>query len=186
MNSWTFAVPIAPRGAGRHRAAVIGGHARMYADPATRKWEHQIAFAAGETLPAEPLDGPVKVEILALLPRPKRLLARSKKTGQLLHGEEGLMWAPVKPDRDNIDKAVLDGLRSIWRDDCQVCAGGVLKCYCEANGKPRVIVRVSVGFGVPAQLLDVAGHLQDTQRSDANRTCYRLRASQRNLNLSGG
>jgi len=157
MDSWTFVVPIAPRGAGRHRAAVIAGHARMYPDGATVKWENQIAFAAQEVLPSQPLDGPVRVDVLALLARPQRLLQRSKRTGKLLHASEDLMWAPVKPDRDNIDKAVLDGLKSCWRDDQIVVFGGVAKCYCEATGKARVIVRVSrCSSEVPAGLLDVA------------------------------
>lgn len=162
MGIWTFLVPIAPRGAGRHRVTVVAGHARTYADPATRKWEQQVAFAAGSVLPRQPLEGPIRVDVLILIERPQRLLVRSKRTGELLHASEGLMWAPVKPDRDNVDKAVLDGLRSHWRDDSQVVFGGIAKCYTEATGKPRVIVRISeLEASVPDGLTALARHWSD-------------------------
>jgi len=36
-----------------------------------------------------------------------------------------------KPDRDNLDKAILDALTNagIWKDDAQVCAGIITKSY---------------------------------------------------------
>ena len=52
------------------------------------------------------------------------------------------MWAPVKPDKDNIDKNVYDALRIAWRDDAQICAGNTFTAYAEMTGKPRVVVRL--------------------------------------------
>jgi len=157
MQAWTFVVPIAPRGAARNHPVVIAGHASTYPDAQTVAWQQQIAFAAASVLPTTRLVGPIGVSGLALLPRPKRMLQRSKKTGQLLHAAESLMWAPVKPDRDNIDKGVLDGLKPFWQDDAQVVNGGIAKCYCEVTGRPRVIVRVTMlDDQVPGCLLDVA------------------------------
>jgi Holliday junction resolvase RusA-like endonuclease len=38
------------------------------------------------------------------------------------------IWHVKKPDRDNLDKAVLDALTGIfWHDDCQVCSGSIEK-----------------------------------------------------------
>jgi len=151
---WTFGIPLAPHGDGRAKSAVIAGHVHLYRDEKDIRWQDIIAFAADRVIPREVIEGAMRVDVLALLPRPKRLLKRSKRTGELLGGaEEGLMWAPVMPDRDNIDKAILDGLKAIWRDDQQVCFGWIAKCYAEANGRPRLIVTVWTDLGpVPESL----------------------------------
>ena len=143
--TWTFVVPIHPKGASRHHTTTIAGHVHEYKDAEDVKWQALIAFAANRAMPRHVLEGPVRVDVMMLLPRPKRLTNRSRRTGELLGGaREGLMWAPVPPDADNVIKNVWDGLKSIWRDDRQVCRGEPVKCYCEANGRPRVIVSVSL------------------------------------------
>ena len=109
------------------------------------RWQQLVALFASSVMPREVIEGPVRVDVLLLLPRPKRLLKRSKRTGELLgDAKEGLMWAPVLPDADNVLKNVYDGLKSFWRDDRQVCHGPPVKCYAEATGKPRVIIHVSL------------------------------------------
>lgn len=47
-----------------------------------------------------------------------------------------------KPDRDNLDKAVLDAITKagIWDDDCQVCSGVVEKVW---GTSPRISVTVT-------------------------------------------
>jgi len=143
--TWVFCVPIQPKGMARHKHTTIAGHTHAYKDPLDVKWQDMIAFAAARVMPDYALDGPVRVDVMMLLPRPKKLLNRSKRTGELLGGaREGLMWAPTLPDSDNVLKNVYDGLKAIWRDDRQVCRGEPVKCYCEANRKPRVIVKVQL------------------------------------------
>lgn len=141
-GSWRIEVPLAPKGAGRHRTAVVVGHVHTYQDYSTKQWKAGVAYFAAGVLPKEPLEGPIQVNIWAILPRPERLLKRSKKTGALLHGDEGLMWAPTKPDTDNIEKGVYDALKSAWRDDKQVVCGVTRKLYAEAAGKPRLVILI--------------------------------------------
>jgi len=145
---WFISVPFAAIGKGSVRLGIVGGHARAFKDSETRSWMCTVAQCAAPVLPSVPLEGPLAVEIVAVLPRPDRLLRRSKRTGELLGGaSEGLMYAPTKPDADNIAKGILDALKSHWRDDRQVVALSVQKYYCEAGGMLRTEIRVGVLSG---------------------------------------
>ena len=137
----TIDAPLPPRGKGRPRAVAFGGHARVYTPTETRRWEAQLAALAQVHLPPGVIEGPVRVDVLAVMPRTKELLARSKRTQEWKHGE-GFIWHTSKPDGDNIRKAVLDALASFWRDDAQVVAGDTVKVWAEAEGRARMVVRI--------------------------------------------
>lgn len=131
-----------PKGQPRARAftRVFGGKptARMY-DPGTAEgWKGAVALAMREHLPAEPIDGPVCVDIDFLFPRPKRLMRRCDPAGEIPH--------LAKPDRDNCDKAVLDCLKTLglFRDDCQVCDGRPRKFYHAKTGRPGARITISI------------------------------------------
>jgi Holliday junction resolvase RusA-like endonuclease len=51
-------------------------------------------------------------------------------------GIHGIVPHTAKPDKDNLEKAVMDALTAIqaWKDDCQVCAGNTEKYW--TPGKP--------------------------------------------------
>ena len=147
IGPWIIVVPLLPQGAGRHKTRVVdlpGGkrYVQNYTPAATRQWKADVAMCAAAKLPTAPLEGPIQVNIWAILPRPKYLLARSKRTGKLLHADEGLMWAPAKPDTDNVEKGVYDSLKSAWRDDRQIVCGVTRKLYAEAAGKPRLVIAI--------------------------------------------
>ena len=133
----TFTVYGDPKGQPRARAFAMGGKARMY-DPGTAEgWKSLIAAAALPHLPAEPLDGPICVDWTAYFPRPKRLMRRRDPDGPVPH--------TAKPDRDNVDKALLDALTQLgmWRDDAQVYRGTLVKMYAEKSGRPRMEVSIT-------------------------------------------
>jgi len=48
----------------------------------------------------------------------------------------------LKPDRDNLDKAILDALTTskLWEDDCQAWSGGVRKVWCQPGHEGAVIL----------------------------------------------
>jgi len=129
-----FDVPMPPRGKGRPRHTVINGSVRVYTPKETRKWEQQVGVSGLSSRPDEVIEGPVRVDILAVMPRPKRLLRKKDP--------DGLIWCTSKPDSDNIRKSVLDALKTWWRDDSQVVDGRTMKVYAERTGHPRVMVRV--------------------------------------------
>lgn len=76
--------------------------------------------------------GPVRVTCEFVFPRPK---SHFTSKGQIK--ADAPVWHTQKPDRDNLDKAVLDTLTKIemWRDDSQVCSGQLLKRWA-ALGEP--------------------------------------------------
>lgn len=110
--------------------------ARIY-DPGTAEgWKGLIAYYAKCETPATPIEGPVRVDADFYFPRPGRLLRAKDPAGPIRH--------VAKPDRDNLDKALLDTLTTLgfWRDDAQVCEGEVRKFYVGKNGTPgaRVVI----------------------------------------------
>lgn len=127
----TFTVPLELRPKARPRVTREG---RAYTPSRTRTWEAQFALVARAYLPRTILDEPLRVDLLFVLPRPARLMRKKDP--------DGLVWAPFRPDRDNMEKAVLDALKTSWRDDAQVVCGESLKCYAEKTGCPRVVCRI--------------------------------------------
>lgn len=127
--------PLTPEACARPRAAAQGGRVRVYTPEATRTWQAALAVMARRALRGQHFaDQALRVEVLAVLPRPQRLMRRQDP--------DGLIWAPVRPDADNIGKNVLDALRDAWTDDAQVTWLTVLKAYAERHGAPRVAIAI--------------------------------------------
>ena len=129
MRAWSFIVPGPPRGKGRPRFV---GHA--YTDAKTVAYERTVRDAALLALRGIVLEGPVAVDLLIVVARPQRLHRRCDPDGHI--------WAPARPDADNVRKAILDGLARHWKDDVQVCAESTRKVYAEREGVPRVEVTI--------------------------------------------
>lgn len=132
-----FRVDGVPKAQPRARARRSGKHAAVY-DPGTAEgWKALVAAAAMPHRPPVPWDGPIQVDIDFFMPRPKALM-RSKDS-------EGLIPCWKRPDRDNLDKAILDILTQIgmWRDDCQVCGGYIRKWYHGKTGRPGAVVKIA-------------------------------------------
>lgn len=127
-----FKIGGQPQGKGRPRFT-RSGHA--FTPQATRDYEKLIAeeykAAKGDTL-----DGYIKVNIKAYYKIPK---ATSKEKRGMI--ERGLLKPAVKPDIDNVIKAILDGLNGVaYHDDNQVVYVDAEKFYAD---EPCVIVEVS-------------------------------------------
>lgn len=110
--------------------------ARVYDDSSAEGWKSCIAFHANEHVPDVPLEGPVRVDAVFLFPRPQYLLKKKCPDGPIRH--------TAKPDRDNLDKALLDVLKTLgfFRDDSQVCDGGIKKFYVAREGISGAHVRI--------------------------------------------
>jgi len=121
MSSLSFTIPGAPRGKGRPKFARHGNFVRTYTDSATAAYENLVALAATAAHEGRPrLDGPLAVTILFVLPRPK---SASKR----------VVMPAVRPDLDNLQKAVLDGCNQagVWADDSRVVEMFARKVYGE-------------------------------------------------------
>ena len=84
--------------------------------------------------PETPWLGAVRITVDAYFERPDRLCKKKSPEGRIPH--------TAKPDRDNVDKAVLDALKDVglFRDDAQVCDGCVRKWYVAKGCGPGVII----------------------------------------------
>jgi Holliday junction resolvase RusA-like endonuclease len=144
------AVPIAQP---RARATSRGAHAAMYSPTtvktkAGRKPHPIVAFKNAVRAAAVSngndgtslIDSALRVDCCFVFPRPQRLLKKSSPKCRLPH--------VIKPDRDNLDKAVLDSLTGlVWVDDCQAYSGLIEKFYVAAGEDPHVVIVITkIGF----------------------------------------
>jgi len=112
-------------------------------DDSADDWKNCIRLAVRGRVPAVPIAGPVICHLTFLFHRP-----------QYMHAAKylpGLIPYTAKPDRDNLDKAVLDTLTELkfWRDDAQVFMGRLGKWYCAKDpaaadgiGRPGCMVTI--------------------------------------------
>lgn len=130
MAVYTFTVRGLPKAQGRPRAFLRPGsqHASVYNPKTAEEWKGLVVLAARPHRPEHPLPGPLRIDIDFLMPRPKSLMRKRDPEGELYHCGA--------PDRDNLDKAVLDGLKQDgWCvDDSQACDGRIRKLYHAKDG----------------------------------------------------
>lgn len=123
---WTlvakFHVTGEPKAQPRIRMAK-GGHA--YTPNSAKGFKERIHWEARShcPLPVGDSSTPIRVDISFYLKRPKRLCRKKDP--------QGPVFATKKPDRDNLDKAVLDALvgAGVLIDDAQVVSGTLEKYY---------------------------------------------------------
>lgn len=131
-----------PRGKGRHRTTKSG---HVYTPAGTRAAQKAIQFEArrqGIRLQR----GPLRVDVYSWFPIPASWPKWKKKAA--LRRE---IWPTKKPDRDNLDKLILDSLNGIaWRDDTQVVDGRIVKQY-GARGVILVEIQPIPGRGHDAK-----------------------------------
>jgi Holliday junction resolvase RusA-like endonuclease len=131
-----FVVTGKPVGKGRPRASTRGGFVRMYTDAKTLGYEAAIADEAARAMSgAEPFETPMQMQVSCYYPIPK---SWPKKIKQEAIDEE--RFPNVKPDLDNVVKAILDALNGVvYRDDAQVVNLVATKRYAT---EPRVEVYI--------------------------------------------
>lgn len=137
MKEIEFVVYGRPKGKGRPRFT-MDGHA--YTPQATKQYEKEIRQAFREAGGTSFGSVPVSVEVTAYYPVPKSARKSDKEAIQM-----GLRVPMVKPDIDNILKAVLDGIQGdggAFRDDVQVVSVRAEKRYDRIGAEGAVVVRI--------------------------------------------
>ncbi|MBM2884077.1 RusA family crossover junction endodeoxyribonuclease [Chromobacterium phragmitis] len=140
MTQIRFTVPGAPVGKGRPKVSTRGGRfARMYTPEKTASYEGLIALAAQTAMAGRaPLTGPADVSILMVLPIPTSW--SKKKQAAALAGQ---VYPTKKPDADNVQKAIFDGMNGVvWVDDVQACDIVVRKRYGATPGVEVVVQEI--------------------------------------------
>lgn len=114
-----------PRAFSRKTATAI--ITRMY-DPGTSDgWKGCVMRALKDYANRE-IAGAVRIDLSFFMPRPKYMLTKKFPDHEL--------WHTKKPDRDNLEKAVLDALKDIkvLSDDCIVVDGRLRKYIVRKQG----------------------------------------------------
>jgi Holliday junction resolvase RusA-like endonuclease len=113
----TFTIPGQPVGKGRARVGKVGGFSRLYTPEKTVSYESLVGYSAAQAMAGQPLlEGAVSVRLRIEVQIPA---SWSKvKQQRALAGSE---HPTTKPDIDNVEKAVFDGMNGVvWKDDVQV------------------------------------------------------------------
>ena len=124
---------------GKEFIAAVGVYQPGQESAVLREWKGSLQLTFTQNRPRGiPLENAVRVDITFCFKRPGRLNRKKDP--------EGLIDHISKPDRDNIDKPVLDAMKNAgwFTDDCQVSAGVIQKFYHRKGDKPHATVRVMV------------------------------------------
>jgi len=152
----------------RHRQAVRGFDKRtkrhiitnyLPSDHAVHDWkrlvrvELALAFKERGLLP---IDQAIGVDLAFVMP-----LAKSKRR-KVNHRK----WHEQKPDKDNLEKAVLDALSGIaWTDDAKVSCGMTTKVIAGDGDTPGVAIRIRSLPNGPTGWADKLYHVGETTPS---------------------
>lgn len=140
-----FTVHGDPKPQPRPRAFSRNSMVRVY-DPSTAEgWKSLIAATIDKDFDIDqPIEGPVRLDLDFYMRRPASMMRKKDPEEPIRHTK--------KPDRDNLEKAVMDCMTqlSVWRDDSQVCAGEINKYYHAKDDGPGMKVVLSI----PVELKD--------------------------------
>lgn len=128
----SFVIPGAAVGKARARVTRHG----TYTPKKTRQYEHEVRlFARAAFGMAPPLAEAIHLDLVVYLPIAKSWTKRKQQAAR-----EGTLYPTVKPDLDNLEKAITDGCNGIvYADDAQIVEVYKAKRYSE---NPHVWVRI--------------------------------------------
>ncbi|WP_454691147.1 RusA family crossover junction endodeoxyribonuclease [Achromobacter aloeverae] len=150
-----FTIPGHPKGKGRAKSSSRIGvdkktgkprvFTRHYTPKETATYENLVRLAAERALAGRaPFRGAIKLDVEAGFAVPASWSESRRQ--RALAGE---IYPTVKPDRDNIEKSVSDGLNGlVFVDDCYIVDGSFRKRYAAS---PGLIVVVTELEGETAQ-----------------------------------
>lgn len=131
-----FIVPGVPVAQPRVKATAFGGHARVYTPKTADAFKASVALAFQSVYKGAPLDGPVRLKVEFLMPRPKAMIWKSRPMETEPHAK--------KPDLDNLVKACADSLLGLaWIDDSQICELVASKRIAAGDEQPGVFVEIA-------------------------------------------
>lgn len=131
MSEIVFVIPARPVPKARPRR---GKYGVFYTPKNTQQFENLVKMVASQCFD-KPLTCPVELYIKFKLPRPQRLMWKTKPMPE--------MPCDKTPDIDNYIKSVVDGLQGIaFYNDKQIWKLIAEKVYHAGDDKPETIVKV--------------------------------------------
>lgn len=137
----SFVIPGVPKAKERPRARVVKTHtgkqfASMYTPKKTATYENSVCLFFCQQYNGAPLEGAINIEIRAFFPILKSW-PKFKKYNATVTDVPKI----TKPDIDNIQKSILDGLNTVaYKDDAQVYKITAEKYY---SDRPRTEVTIN-------------------------------------------
>jgi len=127
-------IPAVPVAQPRHRVAKTGV-AYLPNESPIHTFKASCRYVWHQEFDKAPLEGPLHLDVMFVLPRPQRLTKKRKPNPRVHHDR--------KPDLDNLLKALKDALNKLaWHDDSQVCSCHAGKAYASADEQPHVELTV--------------------------------------------
>lgn len=131
-------IPVAqPRQ--RHRVLTVAGKSFAQNYTPTKApvnvFKAAVQAEAAKAFPDGPMDGPVHLAVIFIMPRPKSMFWKTRSMAR--------EWHAKKPDAENLCKSLMDAMTGYaFVDDCQVAILGAQKLIAGGNESPHVEVEV--------------------------------------------
>lgn len=106
-------------------ALVANQRGKSYLPKRVRDWKKTVELVCKQVVDENKLSGPLRVDLVFCFKTPKSRGLEDPDSPRY-------QWHVVRPDRDNLAKAVQDSLGEFWGDDCQVVVGETAKVYSDA------------------------------------------------------
>lgn len=130
----SFVIKGIPKVKQRPRFVSRNGKVLTYTPKATATFENLVKLKAEKEI-KQPLKGAIKLAIRFHLPRPKKIIWKTKPMPEI--------YSDKRPDIDNLAKSVIDGLTGIaFIDDGQIADLHLTKKYHAGDNEPKTIVIV--------------------------------------------
>ena len=134
------AVPIAqPRQRHRVSKSKAGKAFVMNYTPSkapVNDYKATVRLATQQVHSDAPLTEPLSVSLLCVMPRPSRLMWKTRPMPRVPHTST--------PDCDNLAKSTCDALKQLlWVDDAQICRLTVEKWIASGDEQPHVVITVT-------------------------------------------
>jgi crossover junction endodeoxyribonuclease RusA len=142
-TGYQFNVPGIPAPGGSKRAFVINGKARLTdaGGERNKNWRAVVGLAAHRAGCA-PLDGPLELSIVFIMPRPKSHYRTGRHAGQLR--PDAPHWHTSRPDSTKLTRSTEDALLGLcWQDDAQVSRQVVDKIYGDVPGARITVWKIT-------------------------------------------
>ena len=134
-NSIRVIIPLEPVAKGRPKFSVRYNRVTARTPDKTKRFENDIKILYAQKAKGFKFDKqvPLELEVFFGMPIPKSFSKTKRR--QI---EQGLIFHAVKPDLDNLLKAILDALNGLaWYDDAQIVSIQAEKGY-PTDGEPRI------------------------------------------------
>lgn len=95
-----------------------------------------VRLSAQQAYQGAPLTGPLQIDIKFVFARESSKVWKTRAMPRYRHTQ--------KPDRDNLDKSVLDAMKgTLFVDDSQVCAGSIEKWRAAGDEQPHCEITIT-------------------------------------------